>query len=86
MADAHNIDIDKIVPNPFQVRQNFTSEDAVEALQQLANDIKVRGILQPLVVRRIAPGKYEIIAGERRYRAAKEIGYETVACDCPRYG
>ena len=72
LANARRIDINKIVPNPFQVRQNFDSLDAREALKQLADDISERGILQPLVVRQIAPDKYEIVAGERRYRAAKE--------------
>ncbi|WP_173918110.1 ParB/RepB/Spo0J family partition protein [Halobacillus sp. Marseille-Q1614] len=60
-------------PNPYQPRKYFTEE----ALEELANSIKEHGILQPLIVRKSIKG-YELIAGERRYRAAKQAGLETV--------
>src|SRR5438045_9625458 len=66
--------IHEIVPNPEQPRRHFDDE----ALGQLADSIRRHGLLQPLVVRRVA-GHYELIAGERRLRAAKLAGLERVA-------
>jgi ParB family chromosome partitioning protein len=63
-----------IVPNPQQPRVSF---DQV-ALQQLANSIKEHGLLQPLVVTRLPSGDYQLVAGERRWRAAKLAGLQTV--------
>ncbi|WP_141540285.1 ParB/RepB/Spo0J family partition protein [Bacillus cereus] len=60
-------------PNPYQPRKNFQKE----AIQELAASIKEHGILQPLIVRKSIKG-YEIVAGERRYRAAKEARLEKV--------
>lgn len=60
-------------PNPYQPRKNFQKE----AIQELAASIKEHGILQPLIVRKSIKG-YEIVAGERRYRAAKEARFEKV--------
>lgn len=68
------IPLGKISANPHQPRYSFDED----ALKELANSIKENGILQPLVVSEIGNGKFEIIAGERRFRAAKEIGLETV--------
>ena len=51
-----------------------------EALQELANSIQSQGIIQPIVVREIGHQKYEIIAGERRWRAAKIVGLEFIPC------
>ncbi len=65
----------EILPNPVQPRRRFSSE----ALGELANSIKEHGILQPLTVR-LRRGKFELVAGERRLRAAKQIGLETVPC------
>jgi ParB family chromosome partitioning protein len=62
-----------IVPSPLQPRKNF----APEALQELVNSIRQHGIIQPLIVRRI-DGGHELIAGERRWRAAQEIGLPEV--------
>ncbi len=62
-----------IVPNPEQPRRNFDPE----ALRGLADSVRRHGLLQPLVVRRVA-GRYELIAGERRLRAATLAGLETV--------
>lgn len=62
-----------IVPNPRQPRTHFNEE----ALSELAESIRVHGIMNPLVVRAVAGGKYELIAGERRLRAAKLAGLES---------
>ncbi len=63
-----------IRPNPHQPRRDFDDE----ALVALSESVKARGILQPLVVRPLAGGSYELIAGERRLRAAKLAGLEQV--------
>ncbi|NOX25053.1 MAG: ParB/RepB/Spo0J family partition protein, partial [Deltaproteobacteria bacterium] len=63
-----------IIPNPYQPRKNFAQEE----LAGLSASIKEKGILQPLVVRRLAKNKYELIAGERRLRAAKQAELEKV--------
>ncbi len=68
-----NIPIEDIIPNRFQPRLSFDEE----GLKELANSIKEHGIIQPLVVRKLAE-KYEIIAGERRYKAAKLAGLTQV--------
>ncbi len=68
------LDIDKIQPNPNQPRKNFDQE----ALDDLACSIKIHGVIQPIVVNRAEDGKYLIIAGERRYRAAKIAGLEKI--------
>src|SRR2546425_12266562 len=65
--------IHEIVPNPEHPRRHFDDE----ALGLLADSIRRHGLLQPLVVRRIA-GRYELIAGERRLRAALRAGLERV--------
>lgn len=69
------ISLEDIVPNRFQPRLTFDTE----ALNELANSIKEHGIIQPLVVRRLND-KYEIIAGERRFKAATLIGMKKVPC------
>lgn len=68
--------INKILPNPFQPRQNFD----VAALEELKNSIIANGLIQPITVRR-KNGNYELVSGERRLRACKEIGY----LDIPAY-
>lgn len=68
-ANLFECDMDKIVPNPFQPRRQFTETD----LAELADSIKIQGILQPLLVRK-SGNKFELIAGERRLRAAKLAG------------
>ena len=67
------ISVDKIVPNRFQPRLAFSEKD----LNDLADSIKEHGIIQPLVLRSIGD-KYEIIAGERRYKAARMLGLKSV--------
>jgi ParB family chromosome partitioning protein len=70
---ARKVPIDRVQPNAEQPRRSFDPE----ALQELADSIKVHGILQPLLVREVASG-YEVIAGERRLRAARMAGLELV--------
>lgn len=67
-------DLGDIIANPNQPRKLF----AKEAIDELAASIEEKGIIQPLVVRPIGGGKYELIAGERRYRASKQVGLERV--------
>lgn len=68
------VDIDRIVPNPFQPRRVFDAEKIAE----LAASIREHGVIQPLIVRRSASGDYELVAGERRLRAAKLAGLQQV--------
>jgi len=68
------IEVDKINPNPKQPRYNFDEE----ALEDLANSIREYGIIQPLIATKKTDGFYELIAGERRLRAAKIVGLKTV--------
>ncbi len=72
-AAQNKIDINQIVPGKYQPRTEFDQE----ALNSLASSIKEKGILQPLLVRKTGD-KYEIIAGERRWRAAKLAGLQEV--------
>lgn len=65
--------IDRIRPNPFQPRQRFDEEE----LEELAASIRENGLLQPIVVRN-TPDGYELIAGERRFRAAQRAGLQEV--------
>lgn len=68
------IQISKIEANPWQPRTTFDEE----ALQDLANSIKEVGIIQPLTLRKVSENRYQIIAGERRFRASKLAGLEKV--------
>jgi ParB family transcriptional regulator, chromosome partitioning protein len=73
-ADVQRIRIENIVPNRYQPRHTFPPEE----LTELAASIKESGVLQPIMVRRKGDGIYELIAGERRWRASKEAGLETI--------
>lgn len=68
------IQIDKIRPNPYQPRKNFEKVK----LDELANSIREYGVMQPITVRCINNINYEIVAGERRLRASKMLGLETI--------
>jgi ParB family chromosome partitioning protein len=68
------LEISKIRPNPRQPRQSFDEE----ALDELARSLRMQGVLQPVVVRPLPDGKYELIAGERRWRAAQRAGIHQI--------
>lgn len=70
------LSVDSIVPNPNQPRKQF----AHDGLLELSASIKEHGVLQPLSVRRLPGYRYELISGERRLRAARLAGLETVPC------
>jgi ParB family transcriptional regulator, chromosome partitioning protein len=72
--DLRQLPVELIAPNPQQPRKSF-DEDTLLAL---ADSIRVRGVLQPVLVRPVAGGRYELVAGERRWRAAKLAELETV--------
>lgn len=73
-AAVTEIPIDQIVPNPWQPRSDFDQE----ALEELAASIRTLGIIQPLTLRQTGPASYQIISGERRYRAAKAAALTSV--------
>jgi ParB family transcriptional regulator, chromosome partitioning protein len=72
--EIKKIPINQIVPNRFQPRTVFDEEK----IEELSRTIHIHGIIQPIVVREFAAGKYEIIAGERRWRAMKKLGWTEV--------
>ena len=74
VGQQNEVDIASISPNPRQPRTHFDSV----ALDELIASIKEIGILQPPVVRQVKPGSYELIMGERRFRAAKAAGLKTI--------
>jgi ParB family chromosome partitioning protein len=74
VGQQNEIDINLISPNPKQPRTVFDET----ALKELIVSIKEIGILQPPVVREVSGGRYELIMGERRYRAAKAVGLKTI--------
>lgn len=69
-----DIELDKIVPNRYQPRREFSDD----SIKELAETLDKDGLLQPIVVREDGEDQYEIIAGERRYRAAKSLNWETI--------
>ncbi|WP_299796693.1 ParB/RepB/Spo0J family partition protein [uncultured Shewanella sp.] len=74
--DLLMLDIDLMQPGKYQPRKDMSPE----ALEELSESIKAQGIIQPVVVRKISPEKYEIIAGERRWRAAQIAQLEQIPC------
>ena len=68
------ISISTITPNPYQPRIDFNNE----LIEELAKSIKEQGLLQPIVVRKVSGQKYQIISGERRFRALKSLGEKDV--------
>ena len=73
-ADVLLIPADMIEPNPFQPRMSFDQE----ALEELAESIRTLGLIQPVTVRRKSENKYQIISGERRFRASKLAGMDMI--------
>ena len=73
-ADILRIPVDMIEPNPFQPRMSFDQE----ALEELADSIRTLGLIQPITVRAKSDGRYQIISGERRFRACQLAGMDMV--------
>ena len=73
-SNLSEIALDQISPNPNQPRREFDEE----AMQELANSIREIGIIQPVTLRQMEDGKYQIIAGERRWRAAQMAGLDSI--------
>ena len=71
---VRNVDLERITPNPEQPRLAFDET----SLQELAASIREHGVLQPILVRPLDGGDYQLIAGERRWRASKAAGLETI--------
>ena len=76
IKQSNNVSISDLTRNPYQPRQNFSEEK----LEELANSIRKNGIIQPIAVRLLEdrPGKYEIVAGERRWLAAQKAGLHEI--------
>jgi ParB family chromosome partitioning protein len=74
VGELRELRVDLIKPNPSQPRKRFDAE----SLSGLAASIETTGVVQPLLVRPLADGSYELIAGERRWRAAQQAGLEKV--------
>ncbi|MBR5014721.1 MAG: ParB/RepB/Spo0J family partition protein [Bacteroidales bacterium] len=73
-ADILRIPVDMIEPNPFQPRMSFDQD----ALEELADSIKTLGLIQPITVRRREGNRYQIISGERRFRACRLAGMDMI--------
>jgi ParB family chromosome partitioning protein len=73
-ASFAEIEVDKITPNPKQPRTVFDEE----AMEELVHSVKEIGLLQPIVVRRLEQDKYELVMGERRWRATQQAGLTTI--------
>ena len=78
-AELREIEIEAIVPNPQQPRTQFDDE----SLGELEHSIREFGLLQPIVVRETEAGRFQLVMGERRWRAAKRVGLQTGARDRP---
>ncbi len=74
MADILRIPVDMIEPNPFQPRMSFDQD----ALEELAESIRTLGLIQPITVRRKHDGRFQIISGERRFRASQIVGMDMI--------
>src|SRR5579875_963931 len=72
--DLRQVPIDLIDANPRQPRRQFDEESLVA----LADSIRARGVIQPVLVRQVAGGRYEMVAGERRWRAAQIAELDTI--------
>jgi ParB family chromosome partitioning protein len=76
ISNSLEISIDKIRVNPKQPRTNFDTNE----IENLSQSIKDLGIIQPITVRKVDPENYEIISGERRFRASKKAGLKSIPC------
>ena len=74
ISNIINLDVNKVIPNKNQPRKIFDDK----ALEELSQSIKSYGIIQPITVRKIYDDIYEIVAGERRFKAAKLLNMETI--------
>lgn len=74
VGNIMEIELDKIEMNPFQPRTHFNEE----AIQELASSIKELGVIQPITVRKLEGNQFQLVSGERRFRASKLIGLETI--------
>ncbi|RPA67875.1 ParB/RepB/Spo0J family partition protein [Cyclobacteriaceae bacterium YHN15] len=74
VVGINEIALSEIQVNPFQPRTHFDKE----ALQELSESIKVQGIIQPITVRKLTEGEYQLISGERRFQASKMAGLESI--------
>src|SRR3982751_3623998 len=74
VGNVSAIPVNQIETNPFQPRTDFDQQ----ALQELSVSIKEQGIIQPITVRKLGYDKYQIISGERRFRASKLAGLESI--------
>ncbi|MBI3809522.1 MAG: ParB/RepB/Spo0J family partition protein [Nitrospirae bacterium] len=72
--EIEDVPLSLVSPNPFQPRRIFDEAE----LEGLANSVKAKGVLQPILVRKLGDGGYELIAGERRWRAAKLAGLKKI--------
>ncbi len=72
--EIEDVPLPLVSPNPFQPRRAFDEAE----LEELANSVKTKGVLQPILVRKLGDGGYELIAGERRWRAAKLAGLKKI--------
>ena len=73
-AEIMLIPVDMVEPNPFQPRMSFDNE----ALEELADSIRTLGLIQPVTVRRKSADRYQIISGERRFRACRMAGMHEI--------
>ena len=73
-GSLQNLPVEFLHPGQYQPRRDLNSE----ALQELADSIATQGVMQPIIVRPTGDNKYEIIAGERRWRATKQAGLDTI--------
>ena len=74
IGNVVELDVNSIEVNPFQPRSNFNDE----TLEELASSIRELGIIQPITVRKLDFNKFQLVSGERRYRASKLVGLETI--------
>lgn len=74
IGEIIEIDIEKISPNPHQARIKFDEEK----IEEIKKSIQAQGLIQPIIVRKQAEGSYQLVAGERRLRAVKSLGWKKI--------